>query len=503
MASSSSSTQAPKADPPKVDNPKPNPPEVAPPKPDPLRVDNDPQTWQVPKQIHFVWMGTRPVQVLGEKGADADGKFRAPQVLANAVINKDCMPVLWLDLFTMASRDDLRRAFDPDLYAKYTRWSRLALATTDRNYLAPGQVDPQDPTVTHELCVKNDMKLPRDPGNYLSIITMLRQAREKFSTWVQDDKNKEVFFKRQPLVDIMKYTPTFGDHPLEITPEIAQMYPAFAGMKEVRSDLKVQFLDIDIYPRWMSTLPRTPDWSLVNWVLFELYFRRSNFGAASDLIRIQLLLDQGGIYVDHDDHIPWLHDPKRPIIQTKRTVDGKEVIDDAHYRGFRYAAFQDLDGVSPVNSFFAAPPGHPFLKFYREKVLADYQTLLEKNYKWESGTPADVSWFDFERGWDKLAVGRAIHKNFADFTIKVSGPSQVKKCLLAARYALCTTADQVAKLQDEDDVAAPNGAERMKRAQKTLEDSKEFVKGWIFGTDLFRTGRDNEVAPGTAGAWAI
>lgn len=86
------------------------------------KLNDDPQSWEVPKQLHFIWLGKRPVQSLSEKTQNLDGKFRAVQVLANAVANKSCTPILWLDLMTMAERDDLQQALDPELFLKYTRW---------------------------------------------------------------------------------------------------------------------------------------------------------------------------------------------------------------------------------------------------------------------------------------------------------------------------------------------------------------------------------------------
>ena len=57
------------------------------PKPAPT-MNPDMQHWEVPKLVYFVRMGERLVEALDEGPVDADGMFRAPQVLANAVANK-------------------------------------------------------------------------------------------------------------------------------------------------------------------------------------------------------------------------------------------------------------------------------------------------------------------------------------------------------------------------------------------------------------------------------
>lgn len=202
---------------------------------------------------------------------------------------------------------------------------------------------------------------------------MLRQAREQFSRWISDKKNQDVFYARKPLADIMMYDRERSGV-FRIPRELVKEYPAFAVFHEQDRNLEVRFLDIDVYPRWMATSPSAPEYSLMNWILLELYFRGSNFGAASDLIRIQLLIDQGGIYVDHDDKIPWLHDPARV------NAAGRLVAPNGKYCGFHYASQMTEEGMSPVNSFFATPPLHPFLRFYRQRVLADYDSLLRHNY---------------------------------------------------------------------------------------------------------------------------
>ncbi|KIJ51919.1 hypothetical protein M422DRAFT_43501 [Sphaerobolus stellatus SS14] len=148
-----------------------------------------------------------------------------------------------------------------------------------------------------------------------------------------------------------------------------------------------------------------------------------------------------------------------------------------------------------------------------DSVLTDYDCLLRNNYTWVDekapggaqalGTPSDVSWFNFEHSWDKLNVDCSMRKNFANFTIKVSRPNKLKKCLLNACYTKCTMAEVVAKIQDMDDVAYLTLKECTMWAEKAFADAKASVGSWDFGTKMYESGLDKDIIPGTAGAWAV
>ncbi|KAL8851475.1 MAG: hypothetical protein Q9221_003575 [Calogaya cf. arnoldii] len=327
------------------------------PKPESSR-NPDPQQWDVSNQVPFVWMGKRPFQALDEGTVDADRKFRAPQVLANAVADKYCQPTLWLDLLTMANREDLERALDPELFVKYTRWCRLALVSIDPDHIAAYQPDPltasnSAPSTLDPKIIKSDKTNLRDLADFTTVTTMLRQADQQFSPWVIDENNRGIFFQRKPLVDIIKYPYNQGG-PLQVTPAFVEEYPAFKGMKEIISPLEIRFLDLEIYPRWMVTLPSTLD-------------RRK---------------------------------PKA----------GKLAAPDSQYIGFHYSASVDIDGRVPVNSFFASPAGHPILKHYRQRILAGYEFLLRHNYVWVDEKPKSDPPGDF---------ARSLLSRFLTFKLKV------------------------------------------------------------------------------------
>ena len=129
-------------------------------------------------------------------------------------------------------------------------------------------------------------------------------------------------------------------------------------MSEIISALEIRLLNIEIYSHWMTT---TPEYALVKYSSPRAsYFRRSNSDAASDLIRVELLLDQGGICIDYDDFFPWLHDPTRT-----NPKDGKLVLQDNK---------STLAFITPSRSTLSPlPPGHPFLKYYRHKFLSNYE----------------------------------------------------------------------------------------------------------------------------------
>ena len=85
-----------------------------------------------------------------------------------------------------------------------------------------------------------------------------------------------------------------------------------------------------------------------------------------------------------------------------------------------------------TTGYLAGSPAHPFLIFFRNRMLADYDRLLENNYTWRKpngdlvrrfGVP---SWFDFPRGKSEQ-TGNWLE--FADFGIEVTGPGQLDKCL--------------------------------------------------------------------------
>ena len=96
-----------------------------------------------------------------------------------------------------------------------------------------------------------------------------------------------------------------------------------------------------------------PEIELLKWTFLERY--RGNYGAASNLFRIQLLISWPGIYLDHDDMAPSFGD----------------------LTGFRYTRSAEHNAT---NCFLASAPGHYFLPYLRTAVLANYSALAANNF---------------------------------------------------------------------------------------------------------------------------
>jgi len=94
-----------------------------------------------------------------------------------------------------------------------------------------------------------------------------------------------------------------------------------------------------------------PELRLLEWAFYERF--RKNYGAATNLLRVQLLQTNPGIYIDHDDSVPAFGD----------------------LTGFKYARSADY---LPTNAFLASGDGHPFLQFLRYQILNKY-TVLHAN----------------------------------------------------------------------------------------------------------------------------
>ena len=97
-----------------------------------------------------------------------------------------------------------------------------------------------------------------------------------------------------------------------------------------------------------------PEVRLLQWVFFERY--RENHTAASNLLRVQLLQNYPGIYVDHHTTIPSIGD----------------------LTGFRFALTADL---TANQAFLASAPNHPCLQYFRYCILQNYDALLKNNFK--------------------------------------------------------------------------------------------------------------------------
>ena len=230
---------------------------------------------QIPKTIFFIWMGRKKFPK-GDENPDAappqDGRFRRGTVKFSVEHNKDCEATMWLDILSMVDDHIIETAIaDQRLKNKYFRWSRIARTPGTPNHLPPQPNFFPDDSV--------DL---RDPQNFQVIVDMLREVRRQFAHWITKSSHWALLIRHTRRVeDMITWCRATG--------------------------LRVRFLDTDAYLKWMDTDPRSPEYSLVNWVFFELYFRGSNFGAAGDMLRALILYERGGMYCDHDDKLNWMN----------------------------------------------------------------------------------------------------------------------------------------------------------------------------------------------------
>lgn len=183
----------------------------------------------------------------------------------------------------------------------------------------------------------------------------------------------------------------------------------------------------------MTRQASTREYKALSWVFMELFCRGSNFGAASDILRVMILNELGGIYVDHDDRHQQMH--------------GRQLSDRLYrYAGFHHTYESVMDIEIPVNSFFASPASHPFLKLYLDRMVHVYTWLLRCNYKWideETRQPmaalrrkdndVNENWFEFLKGSKSTFGGELMARNFVDFTLFATGPDQLNASLESAR----------------------------------------------------------------------
>ena len=124
------------------------------------------------------------------------------------------------------------------------------------------------------------------------------------------------------------------------------------------------------YKKWQQTWKNMgPGWQYKLWTdaevrklkLFNqhLYDRETNYGAKSDILRIELLYRYGGIYVDTDFECL-----------------NPEAFKRLHYLYDFYAGFHpaDFKVFCLVNGLIGARPGHPILKGYIDELSSHYYT---------------------------------------------------------------------------------------------------------------------------------
>jgi hypothetical protein len=102
------------------------------------------------------------------------------------------------------------------------------------------------------------------------------------------------------------------------------------------------------------------------WKLFDCYNKSDNYGEKSDILRYEILYQEGGIYVDHDVK----------CVQTFQPLNAAYDM----YIGMEMPYKTSLSSsVLPTNNIVAARPGHPVLMRCME-WLAESWDKIEKDY---------------------------------------------------------------------------------------------------------------------------
>ena len=97
-----------------------------------------------------------------------------------------------------------------------------------------------------------------------------------------------------------------------------------------------------------------PEVRLLQWAFFERY--RGNYAATSNILRVLLLQTHPGIYVDHRTIVPCV----------------------GYITGFRFALTAER---TASQCFLASAPNHPYLEYFRDCILQNYDDLLKNDFK--------------------------------------------------------------------------------------------------------------------------
>lgn len=212
---------------------------------------------------------------------------------------------LWLDVMSLTSDFDLSYILGTELWTQYNN------IQPDRTHL---------PSTT----------IPATESTLRSTFRTLCKAQYVFST----------------------YLATHSDYIRSINPTL-QFFHIYC----LSHNITLHLLDTECYWDWVQWPCSDPRKQLVNWILFERYARGGNSIAVSDLLRIQLLIEQPGFILDIDNAIITSPFPdnitgfvtatvKMPFVQNAMT-----------------------------NSFMGSCEDHPFLEIYRQHVLDNYRIL--------------------------------------------------------------------------------------------------------------------------------
>ncbi|KAI1377488.1 hypothetical protein F4677DRAFT_414586, partial [Hypoxylon crocopeplum] len=361
--------------------------------------------------------------------------------------NPDCEKIMWLDAFSMVNDLLLAEVIGTTyraLWKQYLSWRRLIVLPDSGQFILPNGAlqTVSKPTPPAPNAIPDPSPAPHDieldarlASNFPVVCQMLRNMRKAWAEWFKDPAN----------------TKRVRDGPYAVK-YIADICDKLG--------VKVRFLDLELYPTWMAGEDRLvastshgakPDEGvessqLVDWVFFELYMRGSNFGSSGDLLRAQILFEQGGIYVDHDDQLnTQIHDPEELQKYFHTTAyTGVKVGVGAFEEdpvGADYLTNHSKRDpkdpwmlVAPASGYIAASPRNPVIRRYRRQMLDNYQRLLNNQFQWyvqDEDTaewvpmyPEGVHYLDYR----KPEVAKKF-KAWEDWAINVTGPDGLERVL--------------------------------------------------------------------------
>jgi hypothetical protein len=178
-------------------------------------------------------------------------------------------------------------------------------------------------------------------------------------------------------------------------------------------------LDLEMYPNWMAI-----DFEYAKWIFFERLRTLPNYGACSDLVRAQLLIDRPGFYIDHDNVMADLNAVARSLNSNSADPAVNQSTDPQKYM---YTMSQDDKGAKAVtSSFLGACPGHPLQVAYRDNIKASYGHFLSPNLKYAFGGTDH----DYTTLTDKVMRDEKIKQTLYEWVgIEITGPSAFTRAI--------------------------------------------------------------------------
>lgn len=118
------------------------------------------------------------------------------------------------------------------------------------------------------------------------------------------------------------------------------------------------------HPKWMVQVWKDDDISSKNWynsAALQHAMRQGNYGMASDILRLELLWEHGGLYADIDYLCV-------------------EAIDDLHNKPFDFYCGASHTGAVEVNNgLMAAHPQHPLVRAMMERIKKWFEAFMEQS----------------------------------------------------------------------------------------------------------------------------